>query len=76
MPRANEGGITINPKTFGHVRGAFMTKYQSAPKGFTGTVKHGRFIYDCTSDGEGSVIINFKYKGQVLFVTKNDLKKI
>ena len=52
-----------------------MTKYQSAPKGFTGTVKHGRFIYDCTSDGEGSVIINFKYKGQVLFVTKNDLKK-
>ena len=62
MPRANEGGITINPKTFGHVRGAFMRKFHNPPKGFTGDVRHGSTYYNCTSDGYGTVIINYKYR--------------
>lgn len=63
MERANKGGITINPKTFVKVRSAFMNKYQNAPKGLSGTVKHGNYYYYCTSDGLGSIIINSKYKG-------------
>ena len=62
MPRANEGGITINPKTFGHVRGAFNTKFGNTEKGFNGTVRHGNYKYNCTSDGLGSIIINYKAK--------------